>query len=176
MSIAEWKPDFTLRCQHQTGGTEDGPRKLHRIREVREQQGMSLRSAARRLQMEMSEVRAMEDPASDMLLSMLHEWQKALDVPVGSLLVDQDEPLSEPILHRARMVRLMKTAGALQERATDKSVQRLAAMLIEQLIEMMPELKDVSPWHAVGQRRSLDECGRIAEEPISEDWLFNPGG
>jgi hypothetical protein len=32
----------------------------------------------------------------------------------------------------------------------------------------MPELKDVSPWHSVGQRRSLDELGRIAEQPFSD--------
>ena len=36
-----------------------------------------------------------------------------------------------------------------------------------ELARIMPELKEVSPWHSVGQRRSLDELGRIAEQPIS---------
>jgi hypothetical protein len=31
----------------------------------------------------------------------------------------------------------------------------------------MPELKEVGPWHSVGQRRTLDEVGRIASNPIS---------
>jgi hypothetical protein len=57
----------------------------------------------------------------------------------------------------------MKTAAAIRERAGNHPVSRLAQMLIEQLLELMPELKDVGPWHSVGQRRSLDEYGRAAE-------------
>ena len=34
--------------------------------------------------------------------------------------------------------------------------------------DLMPELKEVSPWHSVGQRRSLDEMGRIAEQPLGD--------
>ena len=33
-------------------------------------------------------------------------------------------------------------------------------MLIEQILEIMPELADVTPWHTVGQRRTLDDVGR----------------
>jgi hypothetical protein len=32
----------------------------------------------------------------------------------------------------------------------------------------MPELKEVSPWHTVGQRRSLEELGRAAEQVIDD--------
>ena len=48
----------------------------------------------------------------------------------------------------------------------------LAENLIDQLQELMPELKEVSPWHSVGQRRGLDEVGRIAEQPISDEMLY----
>jgi len=44
-------------------------------------------------------------------------------------------------------------------------------MLAEQLIEVMPELRGVGPWHSVGQRRSLDEWGRIAEQTLPDDVL-----
>ena len=44
----------------------------------------------------------------------------------------------------------------------------MAENLVEQLLELMPELKEVSPWHSVGQRRSLDEMGRIAEMQIGD--------
>ena len=44
-------------------------------------------------------------------------------------------------------------------------------LLTEQLLEIMPELKEVSGWPAVGHRRRADEVGRIGENPISEDWL-----
>ena len=117
----------------------------------------------------------MEDESTDMSLTTLYRWQRALEVPVASLLVEKDDPLSEPILRRARLVRLMKTAAAILQRAESLPVQRMARMLVDQLIEIMPELKDVSAWHAVGQRRSQDEVGRIAEQPIPDEWFFNPG-
>jgi hypothetical protein len=37
------------------------------------------------------------------------------------------------------------------------------------LVEMMPELKEVGAWHSVGQRRTLDEMGRIVERAYSEE-------
>jgi hypothetical protein len=33
----------------------------------------------------------------------------------------------------------------------------------------MPELSDVTPWHTVGQRRTLDELGRAAGSMVSEE-------
>jgi hypothetical protein len=50
-------------------------------------------------------------------------------------------------------------------------MERLAQTLVEQLVEMMPELEQVNPWHAVGQRRSLDELGRAAERQFSDDYF-----
>lgn len=138
-------------------------RRLNRIQEVRRREGMSLRSAARHLGYDMRRVRDQEQPGSDLKISELQRWQKALDVPIAELLVESEEALSGPVLERARMVRLMKTAAAIKERASSNAVSRLAQMLIEQLLELMPELKDVGPWHSVGQRRSLAEFGRAAE-------------
>ena len=70
------------------------------------------------------------------------------------------------------MVRLMKTAAALNDAVEGDGPKRMATMLIQQLVEVMPELKEVSPWHSVGQRRSLDEYGRIVERRINDD-LFH---
>ena len=143
--------------------------RLHRLAEVRQQQGLSLRSVARQLSSDVRAVRTQEEPESDLTVSELYRWQRALGVPVSELLVDPEAPLSQPIMRRAQLVRIMKTAKALEEKATTPGVQRLVAMLMEQLIEIMPELKDVGPWHSVGQRRSLDEYGRAAERLISEE-------
>jgi transcriptional regulator with XRE-family HTH domain len=150
---------------------EHPERPLHRIRTVRHQQGVSLRTAARRLNMGVDQVRAQEDEAADMTLSTLHRWQQLLEVPISDLLVDLDDPLSEPILMRAQLVRLMKTAASLQGKIKTVSGKRLAQTLVDQLIEIMPELEEVSPWHEVGPRRTRDEVGRIAEEPLP-DSLF----
>lgn len=144
---------------------------LHRISEVREQQGVSLRSAARRMGKDMATVRHQERATTDLRLTELYEWQEALEVPVVDLLEDPGTPLSRPVMERAKMLRVMKTAMSLLDGADSDPIQRMAQMLVEQLTEIMPELEDVTAWHSVGQRRGMDEVGRIAECPISDDFL-----
>lgn len=148
------------------------PARLHRIQEVRCRQGMSLRSAARQIRSDVRSLRAQEQPGSDLRLSDLYRWQAALDVPVEELLVDSSAPLSRPVAERAKMVRIMKTALTIRENAEAPALQRMAENLVDQLVELMPELKEVSPWHSVGMRRSLDDMGRIAEQPINDASLF----
>jgi transcriptional regulator with XRE-family HTH domain len=143
--------------------------RLHRISEVRQQQGVSLRSAARRMGKEVSRLKVQEQETTDLRLSDLYDWQQVLDVPVADLLVEQEASLSHPIMQRAQMVRLMKTATSILESAQAPATCRMAQMLIDQLVEMMPELAEVSPWHSVGQRRSLDEFGRAFDRRISDD-------
>ena len=144
-------------------------KKLNRIQEVRRRQGMSLRSAARQLGTDIRSVRQQESSEADLKISDLHKWQSALDVPIAELLVESEESLSGPILERARMIRLMKTAAAIRERAPDTGIGRMAEMLVDQLCEIMPELREVGPWHNVGQRRSSDEFGRIMQRRICDD-------
>ena len=147
-------------------------RALHRVAEVRREQGVSLRSAARHLGTDVSTVRHQENPYTDLCLSQLMRWQQLLDVPLSDLLVEPGTTLSQPVMERARMVRLMKTAAAIQEQGDNIGVRRLARMLVEQLIEVMPELAHVSAWHSVGQRRSLNEYGRVVERCIREDFFL----
>lgn len=143
---------------------------LHRIQEVRRLQGMSLRTAARQLGTDIRSIRAQEQAGTDLKLSDLYRWQEALEVPVSELLVEDAEPLSRPVRQRAQMVKVMKTARSLMETAPAGPCKRFAENLVEQLLEVMPELKEVSAWHTVGQRRSLDELGRIGEQPISDSF------
>ena len=144
-------------------------RALHRIREVRIRQGISLRTAARHLRTDLRSARADEQESTDLTLSQLYQWQRVLDVPVSELLSESGDVLSRPVLERARMVRVMKTAQSLLEKAPNPPMKRLAQMLVEQLTELMPELAEVSAWHNVGQRRSLEDFGRAAEQTISLD-------
>ncbi len=145
-------------------------RPLHRLAEVRQNQGVSVRTLARRLGKSMDEVRRQEKPDSDMPLSELYRWQQGLESPVAELLVDIDAPLSGPVLSRARMLRIMKTVRAIMETSKNPGVQRLTTMLESQLIEAMPELRDVSAWHSVGQRRTQDELGRVAERTVPDSF------
>ncbi len=152
--------------------TPETPRQLHRIRTVRLQQGVSLRSAARQMGSDIRSLRLQEQESTDLRLSDLRKWQKALDVPLTELVEETDEPLSRPVMERARMIRLMKTAAAIHERAP-VAIQRMSQMLVDQLVEVMPELKDVSPWHQFGQRRGLDDFGRVVERRLSEDSMYD---
>ena len=143
---------------------------LHRIAEVRQRQGVTLRNVARRLGVEISVVRRQEQPDCDVRVSDLMKWQEVLEVPVSELLVESEGQLSGPVLERARMVKLMKTAAAIREQATAATgLRRMADMLVEQVLEIMPELADVTPWHHVGQRRTLNDVGRTARCLVSED-------
>jgi transcriptional regulator with XRE-family HTH domain len=147
------------------------PRRLHRIATVRQQQGISLRTVARQMQKDVATLRRQEDATTDLTLSDLLAWQEVLRVPLADLLEDPDVALSRPVLDRARLVRLMKTVASIKDLADSKRVQRMASMLADQLCEIMPELREVSPWHSVGQRRSLNEYGQVMERRISEDWF-----
>jgi transcriptional regulator with XRE-family HTH domain len=144
------------------------PKQLHRIAEVRRQQGVSRRRLGRVLKIDTEQLRYEENEHTDLTLSQLYRWQKVLEVPIADLLVESDSPLSAPVMTRARMVRVMKTAAAIFEKTESSSVRRLAQTLVDQLVEIMPELEGISPWHSVGQRRTHNELGRAAEHPIAE--------
>ena len=144
-------------------------KRFHRLAEVRQQQGVTLRNVSRRLGIDMGEVRRQEQSDSDLRISDLLNWQQVLEVPIAELLVEAEGQLSGPVLERSRMVKLMKTAAAIREQSEGTPAHRLAVMLVDQILEIMPELRDVTPWHNVGQRRSLDDVGRAARCTVSDD-------
>jgi hypothetical protein len=121
--------------------------------------------------MSVGDVRAQEEEHTDLLLSDLYRWQSVLEIPLEELLNDPQDALSPKVLMRARMLRVMKTARALRAQARTESEHRLAKLLIGQLIEIMPELKEVAAWPTVGHRRTADELGRIAERTIPDDFM-----
>jgi len=143
---------------------------LHRLAEVRQQQGVTLRNVARRMRVDLKTVRQQEEATSDLTLSTLYAWQQVLDVPVADLLVDDEGPLSPAVKQRAQLVRVMKTAVAMLEQCDSSKTKRMAQTLIDQLLDIMPELKEVGPWHTVGQRRTVNEVGRIGSNTVPDDF------
>lgn len=141
------------------------PIRKHRVAEVREQQGVSQRTLARRLGIEVKALQNIEHPESDLSLCQLRALQAALDVPLIDLLEDSCE-LSRPIAERAKMVKAMKTAVALREAKLNPRVERLVTMLCEQLIDVMPELAEVSGWPQFGSRRGTSALGKALSQPI----------
>lgn len=137
-------------------------RPLHRLAEVRMRQGVSRRTMARRMKVDVRTVREEEDPTRDLPLSVLYRWQKALQVPLIELFSDIEEPLSAPVLKRARLLRMMKTIRAIQLRAKQPVIRQLAELLAQQLLEIMPELDGVNPWPS-GRRRRTSELGPTSD-------------
>jgi len=152
-----------------TPGDRASAAALHRIAEVRQRQGVTLRNVARRLGMSLPVVRRQEQSDCDLRLSDLHRWQQVLDVPVAELLVEGEGQLSGPVLERSRMVKLMKTAAALRDRTVGPEATRLVQMLVDQILEIMPELSDVSPWPSPQPRRAGDEGGRSPRSVVAEE-------
>jgi len=136
-------------------------RRLHRLAEVRRQEGVTRRTIARRLGSSPEEVLQQEED-NDLPLSTLYAWQEALDVPVTELLAEGDTSLSAPVLRRAQLLRMMKTVMSILERSKQSSIRLSAQFLAEQLVEVMPELKEVVAWPAVGRHRTTKELGQAA--------------
>jgi transcriptional regulator with XRE-family HTH domain len=135
---------------------------------VRRLQGISRRTMARRLNLEIEQVRQQERETADMPLSVLYAWQKALDVPISELLVEASDSLASPVLERSQLVRLMKTVLAVREHARQESIQRMAQTMSNQLVEIMPELASIGPWQTVGKRRQRTELGVAAQRRLAE--------
>jgi len=136
-------------------------RRMHRLAEVRRQEGLTRRTIARRLNISVDKVMQQERDV-DPPLSTLFRWQKALDIPLTELLVEADTTLSKPVIRRARLLRMMKTIMTIAQRSKQSSIRRLSRLLAHQLSEAMPELKDAEPWPAVGKRRTKHELGQAA--------------
>lgn len=174
LAVADSEHSDASRAEFESADRDDreadakGPA-YHRIADVRRQQGVTLRNVARRLGIPLPVVRRQEQADCDMRLSELLRWQEVLEVPIAELLVEGDGQLSGPVLARSRMVKLMKTAAAIREQSRDPSISRMVTMLVEQILEIMPELADVTPWHTVGQRRTRDDLGRTARMVVPEE-------
>jgi len=171
LGLADLDGTDVLETLEESGPCNHNPSRktFHRIADVRRQQGVTLRNVARRLGMSLPLVRRQEQADCDLRISDLLRWQQVLEVPVAELLVEGENALSGPVLERARMVKLMKTVAAIRERSRDSDIARMVDMLVEQILEIMPELSDVTPWHSVGQRRTSDDLGRTACRVVPEE-------
>lgn len=146
---------------------EKSTRPLHFIAETLEKQGAHLVGCARRLGLSTTEAAEQTRPDADLKLSQLYAWRAALDVPLAELLPLEDV-VPDPIRNRALLLRTMKTARQLQELSRGSRLERVAESLVEQLIELMPELAATPAWPSVGQSREPRDVGVAARRVDSE--------
>lgn len=142
------------------------PAQVHnRIAQVREQQGISQRTMARRMRIDLKSYQVLERPGTDLRHSQLIALQAALEVPMVDLLEDT-QTLSRPVAERAKMIKVMKTAAALRETPSNARVERMVETLCEQLVDVMPELAEVSSWPQYGSRRGSSAIGKALAQQI----------
>lgn len=142
---------------------------FHRLKLIREKEGISLRSMAQRMGVPVLTVRAQEEGRCDLCVSDLYRWQRALKVPIAELLDSPTPGLSEDVRQRACLLRLAKTAKSLLKKCSDGREGRLARRMVDQLIELMPELREVAPWPE-GQLRPLSDLGRAGDVISMREW------
>lgn len=126
-----------------TLGTSPPPatgRPLHRLRSVRVREGVSRRSLAERMRIDVPTVIHQEKEATDLTLRVLYQWQEALGVPIADLLAEQDEELSIPSLRPRQMARLMKTARSILKQTNEVRIRRVAQNLVNLFSEIIPQL------------------------------------
>ena len=63
----------------------------------------------------------------------------------------------------------MKTVLAISKQTKQESIRRMTQTMVGQLVEIMPELADVSAWHTVGKRRRLSELGVAAQRRMADE-------
>jgi hypothetical protein len=78
-------------------------------------------------------------------------------------------------MRRAQLIHLMKTALSIVEQRHNVSLRRMAQRMVDQLIEIMPELADITPLPAAGRPRGPDDYGRAAECTVP-DQAFEQAG
>ena len=133
-------------------------RPLHLIASTLRKQNATLAGCARRLGLSLAEAAAQARPDADLTLSQLYAWRAVLDVPTSELL-PLDDLVPDPVRNRGLLLRTMKTARRLQELSRGTRLEPAVASLVDQLIELMPELAEVPAWPTVGQSREPREPG-----------------
>lgn len=139
---------------------ENRGRPLHRLATVREEQNVSLTRIAKRLSIDIAEARRQSLETTDLLLSQLYRWREILEVPVGELVIEPEEIPNNPVRNRGQLIKIMKTARTIRENVQEENLVILAQLLIDQLVEMMPELANISAWPSVGQAREQRDLGQ----------------
>ena len=119
------------------------PRELHRIRQVRIKSGLTIEKVAADLGKSSAIVALEENPTSDLRISALREWSRALGVPVIDLLVERPEYVGIPGLTMHRLKQIESTAQKLVAVTTDKATLTFARGLCHQIREFFED--DATP-------------------------------
>jgi hypothetical protein len=147
---------------------------LQRIGEVQLRKGIrprTLHSCLRRLgwRLSLAAIKELEDPRADLLVSELWLVAEALEVSVEDLCCEGAADIPALALTKRGMTGMLKKAERILEQCHAESrTGRMAAVLIEQLIELEPDLRAPhAKWEAEQARRPL--AGLLFREQAEDD-------
>ena len=155
----------------ESNGNHTTTQPLHRIREIRAQQEVTLRALARKMHMPMRDVRTQEDPSCDLPLTALYRWQQALRVPASEILVEPGDKLSSPVNIRARLLRMMKTIVTILDKPQSERTTNLLENLRNEILAVMPEIENIDRWHGSNATRGADDIAAAVLRQIDEELL-----
>ena len=113
--------------------------KLHVIKDVRINRGLTIEEVAARLGKSVESASMEEAATTDLTLSVLRAWSKALGVPVGDLLIERPEYAGIPGLTKNRLAQLELTASKIVKLASDKATLTFARGLCRQIREFFDD-------------------------------------
>ena len=163
-----------LKTRVEPGEKRSGLQPLHRLREIRAQQDVTLRALSRKMHVPMREVRAQEDPTCDLSLTALYRWQQALRVPAAEILVEPGDKLSSPVNVRARLLRMMKTIVTILDKPQPERTANLLENLRNEILAVMPEIENIDRWHGSNSTRGADDIAAAVIRQIDEELLRDP--
>ncbi len=140
-------------------------RPLHRLAAARRERHMSRQHLAEGLHVDVETLRELEQAQTDFPLSLLYRCREILDVPLQKLLVDASAPPALPRAARARMADLLRTVATILQESKQPAVCRMAHNLVNQMVELMPELKGLAAEYLAGDEQLLDSQGRSTGRP-----------
>lgn len=121
------------------GIQESVNRPLHRLREHRNRLGLSVGEVAMRMGISPSLVWIQESPESDVTLTTLTEWSKALKLPVSELLVEHHDGMELVEIQRQRLSAMLELVHQMvdtSEEGQDSACVNLATRLATQIEQL----------------------------------------
>jgi hypothetical protein len=149
-------------------------RELHRLSAVRKLRRLTLSDAARGLQLPYEEARRQEQSTSDLALSQLYRWQHLLQVPVAELLVEGEQPLGMPAVKAEAFTAVLDVVLRIIAQTRQPGIRRMAHTLVDQLVELAPELKQIADANTAGQAHLFDAEGRALKGALPVDFFLDP--
>jgi transcriptional regulator with XRE-family HTH domain len=147
---------------------------LHRLAAVRAARKVSPSVLAQRLNITAEQVKLREQGSVDLPLSELYKWAAALEVPVERLLVNSDVVVPVPEMDLESAKELLRTARALCAETDHPNLERMATALVEQIVELAPELKDAALAPAAEGRRRAGRAHSMVVPQLPENVFIKP--